>query len=70
VNNLYLLNAYQLPPLVRETRLIRDLTMPALDSRYEEPAYKRNPGYVARSRERHRRPVVKVLPFMLVRQAN
>jgi len=41
-------------------------------SRYDEPSYKRNPGYVAHSRERHKRPVVKVvqMSYLLRRQAN
>jgi hypothetical protein len=61
VNRLYILHAYQQAPLVRETRLVSDLTMPARDwTRYEEPAAVRNPGYVQRARERafKRRPKV------------
>lgn len=64
------LPAYMQCPIIRESRLVRDNTMPyrSWDS-YSEPACKRNPGYVARSRERHSRPVVKVVSMFLRRQA-
>lgn len=58
--NVYRLTSQQVPPLVRETRIVSRITQQRDWSRYEEPAYKRNPGFVARSRERHKRPVVKV----------
>jgi len=65
------LPAYVQCPIVRESRLVRDLTMPQVGNRYEEPAYRRNPGYVTHARERHSRPVVKVvqMPYLLRRQA-
>lgn len=67
---LYILGAYVEAPLVRETRLVSDLTMPERCwDKYEEPSCKRNPGYVARSRERHKAPVVKVVSMLLRRQA-
>ena len=71
MNQLFILGAYVVAPLVRETRLVADLTMPVVGNEYDEPAYKRNPGYVTHSRERHRAPVVKVtqMPFLLRRQA-
>ena len=61
MNKLYILGAYVEAPLVRETRLVSDLTMPERCwFKYEEPAAVRNPGYVQRARERafKRRPVV------------
>lgn len=67
------LPAYMTCPIIRESRLVSDLSMPVRDwSRYDEPSYKRNPGYVAHSRERHKRPVVKVvqMSYLLRRQAN
>jgi hypothetical protein len=66
------LPAYMTCPIIRESRLVSDLSMPVRDwDRYEEPAYKRNPGYVLHSRMRNRVPVVKVvaLPMLLRRQA-
>ena len=70
MNELYILGAYVQAPLVRETRLVADLTMPTVGNRYDEPAYKRNPGYVqhARDRARKRKPG-KVCAF-LRRQAS
>jgi hypothetical protein len=54
MNQLFILGAYVIPPLVRESRLVRDLTMPHRDwSKYELPSYERNPGFIAHSRERH-----------------
>jgi len=71
VNKLYILGAYVEAPLVRETRLVSDLTMPerAWD-RYDVPSYERNPGYVTHSRERNKkRKPGKVCAF-LRRQAS
>ena len=70
MNNLFILGAYVAPPLVRESRLIRDLTMPQRSwDVYEEPAYRRNPGYVAHARRRHKWPVVRV-SALIRRQAS
>lgn len=56
MNNLYILGAYVEAPLVRETRLVADLTMPERCwLKYEEPAAVRNPGYVTHSRERNKK---------------
>lgn len=55
------LPAYMRCPIILESRLVGDLSMPVRDwSRYEEPAAVRNPGYVQRARERafKRRPKV------------
>lgn len=48
------LPAYMQCPIVRESRLVRDLTMPQVGNRYEEPAYKRNPGFVTHARGKER----------------
>ena len=69
MNKLFILGAYVEAPLVRETRLVSDLTMPLVGNRYDEPAYKRNPGLVAHSRERAKRRKPKVCAF-LRRQAS
>lgn len=64
------LPAYLPCPVVRESRLVRDLSMPqrAWDW-YDVPSCERNPGYVTHSRERHRAPVVKVVSMFHRRQA-
>jgi len=70
VNELYILGAYVIPPLVRESRLVRDLTMPVLGNEYDEPAYKRNPGYVTHAKERNsKRKVRSTVSYLLRAQA-
>lgn len=72
MNKLFILGAYVKAPLVRETRLVSDKTMPVRDwSWYDEPACDRNPGLVAHARDRakKRRIVPKNLAF-LKRQAS
>lgn len=53
MNKLYVLGAYVEAPLVRETRLVSDLTMPVRDwTRYEEPPRTRAPHFTARFQDR------------------
>ena len=62
------LPAYMTCPIIRESRLVRDNTMPYRSwDKYDEPSCVRNPGYVTHARERHSRPVVKVVSLLLRR---